>query len=171
MKSGSFTKHPFKIGCLGFQVLCRQRYSPKCVRFPEWKRTKLFPKNLNISQTTTKTWKEETISSKKCYTPGSSNTAGWKMDPDWRCISYRKWGYSSQLCYSSLPEGSYFFRAPKYSSSASKKFDIQTWIEASVYRPPMECFCGWCFAIPRKFTNQKRWFLCRNSTASGSSKY
>ena len=27
------------------------------------------------------------------YTPGSSNIAGWKMDPDWRCISYWTWGY------------------------------------------------------------------------------
>ena len=32
------------------------------------------------------------------YTPGSTNIAGWKMDPDWRCSSYWKWGYSSQLC-------------------------------------------------------------------------
>ena len=28
------------------------------------------------------------------YTPGSTNIAGWKMDPDWRCISFKKWGYS-----------------------------------------------------------------------------
>ena len=28
------------------------------------------------------------------YTPGSSNIAGWKMDPDGRCISYWKWWYS-----------------------------------------------------------------------------
>ncbi len=27
-----------------------------------------------------------------------TNTAGWKMDPDWRCISYYTWGYSSLLC-------------------------------------------------------------------------
>ena len=28
------------------------------------------------------------------YTPGSTNIAGWKTGPDWRCISYWKWGYS-----------------------------------------------------------------------------
>ena len=29
------------------------------------------------------------------YTPGSTNIACWKMGaPDWRCISYIKWGYS-----------------------------------------------------------------------------
>ena len=28
------------------------------------------------------------------YTPGSTNIAGWKMDLDWRCISYWTWGYS-----------------------------------------------------------------------------
>ncbi len=26
------------------------------------------------------------------YTPGSSNIAGWKMDPEWRCISYQTGG-------------------------------------------------------------------------------
>ena len=26
-------------------------------------------------------------------TPGSTNIAGWKMDPDGRCISYWTWGY------------------------------------------------------------------------------
>ena len=31
--------------------------------------------------------------------------AGWKMDPDWRCISYWKWGFSmAMLVY---PEGMY----------------------------------------------------------------
>ncbi len=33
---------------------------------------------------------------KICMSP---NIAGWKMGaPDWRCISYWKWQYSSQLC-------------------------------------------------------------------------
>ncbi len=25
---------------------------------------------------------------------GKSSIAGWKTDPDWRCISYKTWGYS-----------------------------------------------------------------------------
>ncbi len=45
----------------------------------------------------------------KIYTPGSTNIAGWKMDPKWRCISYWKWGYSSQLC-DRLPESTGFKR-------------------------------------------------------------
>ena len=28
--------------------------------------------------------------SDEIYTPGSTNIAGWKMDPEWRCISYWK---------------------------------------------------------------------------------
>ena len=27
---------------------------------------------------------------------GSTNIAGWKMEHEWRCLSYWKWGYSSQ---------------------------------------------------------------------------
>ena len=34
------------------------------------------------------------------YTPGSTDIAGWKMDPDWRCISYSKWRYSIAILVS-----------------------------------------------------------------------
>ena len=39
----------------------------------------------------------------KKYTPGSSNIAGSKMDPDWRCISLKNDGVFH--CCVSLPEG------------------------------------------------------------------
>ncbi len=43
------------------------------------------------------------------YTPGSTNIAGWKMDPFGGVLLYtqkKTWGYSSQLC-DRLPEGTF----------------------------------------------------------------
>ena len=40
----------------------------------------------------------------KIYTPGSSNIAGWKMDPDWRCMNPVK-NRDIPASYVSLPEG------------------------------------------------------------------
>ena len=38
-----------------------------------------------------------------------TNIAGWNLDPDWRSISYWKWGHSSQLC-DRLPEGKFHIK-------------------------------------------------------------
>ena len=37
-----------------------------------------------------------------CYTRGSTNIAGWKMDRDWRCISY--WTCWCSIAFVNLPE-------------------------------------------------------------------
>ena len=42
------------------------------------------------------------------YTPVLSNIAGWNMDPDGGCISYKKMGDITGS-YVSLPEGIYIY--------------------------------------------------------------
>ena len=78
-----------------------------------------------------------------CDTLRQTNIAGWKMDPDWRCISYGKMGYSSNR-YVILPEGR-FLNALSLNKSINISFTIKVrqspWTRCAEYREILQWWC------------------------------